>query len=473
MLWLCFNFKQLPIEVFAQPNDIDKPRAIKSQHRIGLCNDAALSFGLSPGLSLTTAWALCSELTLHEQSSSLEMAQMEQIAEALLHYSPEVYLLPPYQIAVNLTGCLQVHKGWNTLLGKLSTDSTLTAHTYNLGAGGTLEAARLFSQQEAINSLASIHDGILDLSSHQQLLAQLSISLLNFDKAAVTRLSNTGVETIAQLQALPSQALSRRQGIEFEHYLAELFGTKPHSYQAFCSKLIFKESLSSVFSTRDLDNLSPGLLELCQRLQLFLRRHQLKATQLSWLFKHHRGYKQYLSLGVEHSDGQPSTLCKLSLLKLEKSPLKQAVNSITLTATHQAMQQDIALDLFPESLSASMDYSLVEQLNARLGENRVSYVKHSKSSVPEQLTQSPIKGGYGLRPTFLNRHPKPLFSKGDAILLNGQALQIIQGPERIDTQWWKQHCQRDYYIAQAPSGNLHWIYRDLKHQRWFLHGSFA
>jgi len=473
MLWLCFYFKQLPIEVFAQSQDRDKPRAIKSQHKVSLCNDAARTRGLSTGLSLTTAWALCPELVLHEQSSALESTALEKVAEPLLQYSPEVYLLPPYQVAVNLTGCLQVHNGWEALIKKLTIDPTLKAHKYNLGASNTLEAARLFSQQEQNSSLDTISNGLLELSRNQQLLEQLSISCLNFDNSVINRLNNTGTDTIAQLKALPKHALNRRQGIAFEQYLAELFATKPHQNQPYTSKLSFKESLSSVFSTRDLDNLSPGLLELCQRLQLFLRRHQLKATQLAWLFKHHQGYKHRLLLGVEHSDGLPNTLCKLTLLKLEKSPLKRAVNSITLVASHQAIQQDIAEDLFPESLSAQMDYSLLEKLNARLGENRVSHIQYSKTNIPEQLSVSATSGAPGLRPTLLNKHPKPLFTKGNAILLDGQPLNIIQGPERIDTQWWRQHCQRDYYIAQTPKGNLHWIYRDLKHQRWFLHGSFA
>jgi protein ImuB len=48
------------------------------------------------------------------------------------------------------------------------------------------------------------------------------------------------------------------------------------------------------------------------------------------------------------------------------------------------------------------------------------------------------------------------------------------GPERIETGWWEgPTVRRDYYRAETDSGNLWWIYRDLRTGEWFLHGRFS
>ncbi len=47
------------------------------------------------------------------------------------------------------------------------------------------------------------------------------------------------------------------------------------------------------------------------------------------------------------------------------------------------------------------------------------------------------------------------------------------GPERIETGWWYGPCiRRDYYRVETEAG-WWWIYRDLTHQTWMLHGRFS
>jgi protein ImuB len=66
-------------------------------------------------------------------------------------------------------------------------------------------------------------------------------------------------------------------------------------------------------------------------------------------------------------------------------------------------------------------------------------------------------------------------------MLNGQPLQLLSGPERIETGWWDAAlAERDYFIAQTPEGALVWIYRarlplsvETAEQGWFMQGRFA
>jgi len=64
-------------------------------------------------------------------------------------------------------------------------------------------------------------------------------------------------------------------------------------------------------------------------------------------------------------------------------------------------------------------------------------------------------------------------------VLDGQPLQLLSGPERIESGWWDAAlAERDYFIAQLPGGALVWVYRARlpvpgATQGWFLQGRFG
>ncbi len=71
--------------------------------------------------------------------------------------------------------------------------------------------------------------------------------------------------------------------------------------------------------------------------------------------------------------------------------------------------------------------------------------------------------------------PAALDERGDWPYRDGQRLQLLAGPERLETGWWDgEEIQRDYYQAQEVSGARLWIFRDrVSPHRWFLHGFFS
>ena len=83
------------------------------------------------------------------------------------------------------------------------------------------------------------------------------------------------------------------------------------------------------------------------------------------------------------------------------------------------------------------------------------------------------------RPAWLLPEPQPLPERGPLPLLDGQPLQLLAGPERIEAGWWDGAlATRDYFIAQAADGALVWLYRsrlprDPDASGWFLHGRFG
>ncbi|HEY4583627.1 MAG TPA: hypothetical protein VIG88_12340 [Lysobacter sp.] len=52
---------------------------------------------------------------------------------------------------------------------------------------------------------------------------------------------------------------------------------------------------------------------------------------------------------------------------------------------------------------------------------------------------------------------------------------VLAGPERIESGWWDggDLC-RDYYVAETPSGQRLWLFRDLRDDSGpFVHGLFG
>jgi protein ImuB len=90
----------------------------------------------------------------------------------------------------------------------------------------------------------------------------------------------------------------------------------------------------------------------------------------------------------------------------------------------------------------------------------------SASSTPAPLTE---------RPFWLLTEPLLLNVRDDRPIYHGP-LQLLRGPERIESGWWDHlRIARDYFVAQDQHAARYWIYRerDTEQARWFLHGVFG
>jgi protein ImuB len=89
------------------------------------------------------------------------------------------------------------------------------------------------------------------------------------------------------------------------------------------------------------------------------------------------------------------------------------------------------------------------------------------------------------RPVWL-QPAEPLPERAARPLLDGRPLQLLSGPERIESGWWDDGLAgRDYFIAATAEGALVWIYRERlplsrsaneeegSESGWFLQGRFG
>jgi protein ImuB len=79
------------------------------------------------------------------------------------------------------------------------------------------------------------------------------------------------------------------------------------------------------------------------------------------------------------------------------------------------------------------------------------------------------------RPLWMLAEPRLLVTEEGLPVCEG-ILQLLDGPERLETGWWDDDgIARDYFVARNPQGVHLWVYRDRKKEGglWFLHGMFG
>jgi protein ImuB len=134
--------------------------------------------------------------------------------------------------------------------------------------------------------------------------------------------------------------------------------------------------------------------------------------------------------------------------------------------------------------------AFIEQLRARLGDAAVTGIALAEGHRPERLSVAslPALGAApaataaasvpwpaGRRPLWLLSSPSPLEEQAGWPVREGHRLDLLGGPERVETGWWDgEEVQRDYYQAVDGRGSRLWIFRErLLPHRWFLHGVFS
>jgi protein ImuB len=127
---------------------------------------------------------------------------------------------------------------------------------------------------------------------------------------------------------------------------------------------------------------------------------------------------------------------------------------------------------------------LIERLQARLGPQQVQRLlpatdqRTERHAVPERCV---AQAASAPRPVWLLHEPLLLPERQSRPLLDGQPLQLLCGPERVESGWWDTpRTEQDCFIAQTPEGALVWICRARlpltavpPAQGWCLQGWFA
>jgi protein ImuB len=500
MLWVALHLPLLSLESFATtlpPEQAGQPLALMDAHRVVSANAGAQALGVMPGMKRATALSLAPQLLLGQADELRDLAALTSVAHAALAFTPAVSLSPPSGVLLEVQASLRYFGGRDALLKRLMSTLAPLCHQMHCVSAPTAQGAAL---------LSCLHDGVhcADRSALHKTLKAAPVSLLVSGSAHTEALQGMGLRTLGDLRQLPRAGLARRFG---EALLTEMdcaFGERPDPREPLTLAPVFRSQLE-LFARADTTE------------QVLYGAHVLLARLVAWLAAQHAFVRRFTLL-MKHEPrwghAQPVTVLEIALAE----PSRDAAHMLVLLRERLAALQlpaptlELALvsddisrrpppntELFPTPQSEQAGLTrLIERLQARLGREQVQRLVPVADHRPERATavlpadplllqaREGARGGVPercaiTRPVWLLPHALPLQERQSRPLLDGRALQVLAGPERIEAGWWDGAlAERDYFVAQTADGALVWLYRARlplsgasEGEGWYLQGRFA
>jgi len=506
-LWFCIYLPALPLE--ASGNAVDA-RAVfeelKGIRKVLLANTEALAAGIRPGLSINAALALKPTLCLEERNPNREGQVLRELAEWAGKFTSFVCIEAPSLLLLEIAGSLKLFGGVKALRQRIVSGLDEQGFSAAIAIAPTPLAATWLAR-------AGCRVCILDARNLIGKLGPLPLSCLDWPDSVVASLKGMGVSCIGECLRLPRQGFAKRFGAVKLLALDRALGRLPDprmNYRA-------PERFTAVYDLNEEQSDGALLLNVCQelllRLERFLLTRQMAVQHVLFSFFHLQIPATHLTLGCVQADRAVQHWSDLLKIKFDRLALPAAVIAIQLRAG-RSQRFSAETDTLPFSKQAKRQNKLsiahlAERLSARIGEQSVHGVmtvaEHRPhyawrrqgvlgdvphcASVPDcradhrsdqasSAVLDEIQRNNSLvlrRPLWMLREPKLLAAEQGLPVCEG-ILQLLDGPERLETGWWDADgIARDYFVARNPKGVHLWVYRNRNQERprWFLHGLFG
>lgn len=442
------------------------------------CNAAAFALGLRPRMASAAAAVLAPGLRFCERNPEAERTALEGIAGWAGRYTPNVALAvhpaSPAGLLLEVSGSLKLFGGLPPITAGLAQGATAMGFTASVASAPTAQGAWLLARAGA-----SSH--CLALADLPRRLHPLPAEVLDCDARTLATLESVGVRTLGEILALPRAGLARRFGAALGNELDRALGARPDPRTFFSPPEVFYAGLELPAEVRDADALVFAVQRLVTQLGGFLAARD-GGIQRFRIELFHREARTDVAIGLVRPGRDAGHFALLAREKLSSLVLREPVRRIALAADEILAIAHENLDLLDDTLRRPGNWhGLVERLRARLGNHAVSGMTTYPEHRPEaawRAAEPGVRGpslDFGTRPLWLLQKPRRLAEVGSAPQCEGP-LSLLSGPERIESGWWDGHdAARDYFVAQAPTGSLLWIYRErgLERGHWHLHGIFG
>ncbi len=479
MLWLCIHLPLFPLEVFTrgQAEGVGQAVIVVEKQRVLLCNTAAGEQGIAVGSSLTTALALGSSLQVIERDPQSERASLHNLAHWAYQFTPAVCIYQADALLLEVASCLKLFNGLSNLHANIVHGLEQLGYSQQTGLAHTPEAACLLAR----NKMPAPKTPPTPAETRQR-LGSLPLDYLRCKTTSIEKLRKMGFRTIGDVLDLPAAALGKRFGLEMQQYLQRISGERDDPQRFIQPAPVFNSRLFFLDAIENSQMLAFPMQRLLDELCQFLRSRQLHCQQFVWHMQHIDKRHSQLVIQLTQAQVDKRNFMDLSRIKLEQFRISTSIHTLTLKADQLPPAKAHNAQLFQNHNrpASSEPLSVVlDKLSARLGDNSSYQICSQDEHLPElasaivnTTSKSSAKVASAIRPVWLLPCPARLHERQQHLYWHG-ALQLLHGPERIETRWWERPARRDYFIAQHESGALYWVYRDLRSRHWFVQGLFS
>lgn len=501
-LCLCLRFSQLPLYALGcRADDKQARQVVIERQRVVAAPRSVLAMGIQLGMTASHIRMLAPDIECLSRKTPLEQELLQQLAHWAYGYSP---LISIYQqsLLIDIGGCLRLFGGFGKLLEGIKIDLRYLGMAAEPGVAHTPKAAYLLSFEKN-NGMQAALRGPLYKRGALRILGQAGIESLDnvfISPRVMGQLQGCGFECLQEIMDIPAPELGQRFGKGFLDYLARLLGNKPDPQPGIVPPETFYQQRDFSQPVHNQQWIDQVVSELLQQLCDFLRQRQLHCQGFSWYFYgDHNRLLHTATISLAAKQNVHKVFKQLSDLQLEKLQLSNELMRIELSSDKLLPVRLLSDDFFNPSIDQDEALQLVDKLIARMGPRAVYQLQIKSEHLPElrnncleinsrrtinsEQTIFPDRSiaSESLRsqPIWLLNKPQPMpgDSSGRPQLIESdriqQQLQIIHGPHRIVSHWWRLNQRRDYFIARSYDGRLLWIFFDLGQQRWFLHGFFG
>jgi protein ImuB len=512
MLWIALHPPALSLQAFAATFGAARlalPLALLDGARIAAANAVAAQLGVAPGLKRATALALAPQLLLGQADAARDAQALRALAHAALAFTPMVTLdagagLPCVLLEVRAS--LRCFGGPAALQQRLRAALAPLGFELRLAGAPTALGAALLAQGAAAGREdLAVGPHITDLAALRRRLDEVPVWRLGPGREHGEALQGMGLRTLADLRALPRTGLARRFGEELLTELDRARGDAPDPREPVRLPSSFESRLELFARADSAEQVLHAAAVLLQHLIAWAGAIQARVARFTLEMRHERRHRAdeadpastRLVVALAEASNDAAHLQLLLRERLARVELPAPTLELRLHCRDIVRQAAPNGELFPTRASECEGLlRLLERLQARLGPAQVRRLQRVADHRPERATAyasvlAPAVAAapavpdapHLTRPVWLLPEPQPLAEQRLQPLLDGRALQLLAGPERIESGWWDGGLvARDYFVALAHDGSLVWIYRRRLPQAaddgtppgaWFLHGRFA
>jgi protein ImuB len=429
------------------------------------------------------ALAMLPTLTCVEEDLDADRLALMQLAAWSQQFSPIVGLedvIAPTCLFIDTTGGAACFGGEEKMLQRACAEFRKNGWTVAIALADTIGAAWALSHYS--------RQGCDDF-------ADLPITALRLSERNAALLRQLGIERIEQLESLPRDQVTDRFGSEVSLRLDQAAGRAAEVIVPFHSQPEAAASWAFDDPVERREVVAKVLDLLLERLQAILEK-RCCGTRLVECTLEQDGDPQRFECSLSRPARTAAYLRPLLHLRLQQVRVQAPIRAICLRALVLERIPDEHRSLF-DADGAGDEAALAELLDSlvsRLGRDVVTKARSVADPQPElacrfacaleESGEPPVDE----LPVFVHR-PLRLFARPIAIQVValapfgtpqrfcfasvGYAVVHCQGPERIETGWWRcADIGRDYFIVETTEGTRWWIFRRVDDGRWFLHGCF-
>ena len=489
MLWLALSYPQLALEVFnSEYASSGQPVVVLEKNKIVLCNTTAKKLNILPNSSLATAQAIQEELIYFERDRLLEQKVLTSLAAELCALSSQVSMPFEGTILLEIGASIRLFGSVDVIEQKAIALSLAAGLEAVSGIAPTAQAALAFSYSNK-NKLSDVH------------LTCSGIERTGITEKTINQLSDMGIETLEELTSLPFKEIGKRLGKDILRYLNELTGKTQDIQKPVALK---KHFVKEIYCLQPINNKSELYEHSNAPLQLLLKElchwlliNQLGCEMLIWEFEAYGARdcsgdgknketdkRAQMSISFSAPQQEITNLLKMTKLRLDQDLLPKEVITVRLKVNRLTSWQGDNHNLFGELISSEMennndqklDTALLDEINARLGDGSCKGIQSISSITPEHswkfLDHLIVSARHNKHTDELSPYKKrPLWLTDPPRYVELKDISLIAGPERIQSSWWSQLIDRDYYIAKQKNGVECWVFKSPEN-RWYIHGYF-